>query len=104
MNRNWKQRKLLEARERFESFHRLMDLVSILLFTVIAIATCNRLLPKKVVEFELFNLSWQTIGICFFFFLGLLLSQGGSKPRRILSPFEREAMMKAFHNNFRRRR
>lgn len=100
----WKYRRLLEASQRFNSFHRFVDLITILLFLAIAAAVANKLLPTKVLDIGYFQWSWQTIGVASAIFLFLFVGQAFyEKQSRILSEFQKEAALKAARkNNFRR--
>jgi hypothetical protein len=92
----WKYRRLLEASQRFNNFHRFVDLVTLGFFFTAAIATGNRLLPKKIVDWEFFDMSWRTIGLISFIFLVLLVNQVQQEVvRRELSAFQKEAALKA---------
>lgn len=92
----WKYRRLLEASQRFNSFHRFVDLITVSLFFVVAIATLNKLLPKKIVSWEFFDMSWKTIGFVFVVFFILLVNQLNQESmRRELSAFQKEAALKA---------
>lgn len=102
----WKYRRLLEASQRFNSFHRFVDLITVGLFFVVAIATLNKLLPKKIVSWEYFDMSWKTIGFIFVVFFILLVNQLNQESmRRELSAFQKEAALKAARDrNIPRRR
>jgi hypothetical protein len=93
--------RLLKATQGFNNFNLCVDLIAISLFALVAIATANKLLPKKIVDWDFFDFSWKTIGICSFVFLVLLVTQlfNETRRRRVLSAFEREAAIKAARKN-----
>lgn len=99
-----KYRRLVKAIEGYNNFNLFIDFIILALFATISIAAANKLLPKKLIDVEWFDLSWRMIGIGFFIFLVLLSSQLRKLQRsRELSAFEREAAIKAARkNNYRR--
>jgi hypothetical protein len=101
----WKYRRLLKASQRFNSFHRFIDMMTVLLFLAIATAVGNKFLPTKILPLELFQWSWQTIGITSAIFLFLFVGQAFyERQGPILSEFQKEAALKsARKNNFRDR-
>jgi hypothetical protein len=102
----WNYRSLLEASHRFNSFHRFVDLITVGLFFVVAFAALNKLMPKRLVDWEFFDMSWKAIGFLFVIFFILLVNQLHQESmRRELSAFQKEAALKAARdkNNIRRR-
>src|SRR5437868_10556107 len=99
----WKYQRLHQASQRFNSFHRFVDMITITLFLAIAVAVANKLLPSKLVDLPYFQWSWQTVGIAGGLFLFLFAGQAFyEKQSRILSEFQKEAALKsARKNNFR---
>ncbi|HEY8272382.1 MAG TPA: hypothetical protein VIG33_15935 [Pseudobdellovibrionaceae bacterium] len=99
-----KYRRLVKAIQGFDNFNFFVDLIVLSLFATISIAVANKFLPKKLLDMDWFDLSWRTIGACFFIFLVLLITQlRKERKRRILSAFEQEAAIKAARkNNFRK--
>jgi hypothetical protein len=101
--------RLLEATQRFNNFNLFVDLVALSLFIVVSIASANKLLAKKILDSELFDLSWRTIAICSFIFLILLVNRlynvnRRRVMRRVLTSFEQEAAIKAARkNNYKKR-
>lgn len=100
----WKYRRLLEASQRYNSFHRFVDLVTILLFLAISVAVAKKLLPEKFPDIPFLMWSWQTITVAGGLFLFLFIGQAFyERQGRILSEFQKEAALKAARkNNFRR--
>lgn len=99
-----KYRRLLEASQRYNSFHRFVDMITILLFLVLAAAVANKLIPQKILSIPYLQWSWQSIGIAGGIFMFLFVGQAFyEKQSRILSEFQKEAALKAARkNNFRR--
>ena len=99
----WKYRRLLEASERFNNFHRFEDTVTMVLFMAIATAAGNKVLPNKILDVAFMQWSWQTIGIASVIFIFLFAGQAFyERQERILSEFQKEAAIKAARkNNFR---
>jgi hypothetical protein len=99
----WKYRRLLEATERFNNFHRFVDMVTVLLFLAIATAIGNKVLPNKILDLPYLQWSWQTITIASIIFIFLFAGQAFyERQTRILSDFQKEAAIKAARkNNFR---
>jgi hypothetical protein len=92
----WKYQRLLLATQRFNSFHRFVDLITVGLFFVVAISALNKFLSKPLVDWEFFDMSWKTIGSLFVVFFVLLVNQLNQElMRRELSAFQREAALKA---------
>lgn len=101
----WKYRRLLEATQKFNSFHRFVDLITVGLFFVVAIATLNKFLPQKLVAWQVLDLSWKEIGFVALAFVILLVNQWNQElMRRELSEFQKEAALKAARKNPPRRR
>lgn len=99
-----KYKRLLEATQRFNSFNRFVDVVTVVLFAFISVAVANKVLPKKVVNSEILDCSWETIGFCALVFAVLFSAQVTKMSyRRELSAFEREATLKAARKNRYRR-
>jgi hypothetical protein len=99
-----KYRRLVEATQRFNSFHRFIDLITVLLFLATAIAVANKLLPGKLIDLEYLQWSWRVIGAATGLFLFLFVVQAYHEGRgQYLSAFKKEAALKAARkNNFRR--
>ena len=100
-----KYRQFFEATRRFNSFHRLIDLITVLLFLATAVAVANKLLPTKLVSLEYFQWSWRMIigSTCLFLFLfaGQAFHEGRGG---FLTAFQKEAALKAARKNNDRRR
>lgn len=93
-------RRLLEASERFNSFHRLVDMITVLLFLGVSAAVANKLLPGKFITSEYLQWSWQMIagatGLFLFLFVGQTVYE---RQGRILSEVQKEAALKAARKN-----
>lgn len=100
MAAQWKIRRLLEASERFNSFHRLVDTITVVLFLVISVAVANKLLPEKLIHSEYLQWSWLMIAGATGLFLFLFVGQAAyERQGRILSEFQKEAALKAARKN-----
>jgi hypothetical protein len=99
----WKYRRLLEASQRFNSFHRFVDMITVLLFMAVATAIGNKVLPNKILDISYMQWSWNMIGIATVIFIFLFAGQAFyERQSRILSEFQKEAAIKAARkNNFR---
>jgi len=98
--------RLMRAKESFDNFHRIIDLIALGLFLVSSIAIANKFMPGKLVDLVYFDMSWRRIGFCVSLFLVLFLTQLFSQRvgEKVLSAFEREATIKAARRDYLRRR
>jgi len=98
-----KYRRLMEATEKFNSFHRFVDFLTIVLFLAISVAIANKLLPNKLVDLQYFQWSWKAIIIASGIFVFMFVCQTYYERGHFLSSFQKEAALKAARkNNFRR--
>lgn len=101
-----KYQRLLKATERFNTFNHFVDIINIILFLFIALSAANKLLSKKLWNYEWLDPTWEVLGWCFGIFVVLFFTQLSKvSGRRELTPFEKEATLKAARfNRYRRRR